>query len=215
MWYEWRMKLLEGLKEGLERHVDEMKSDSTSLSKQEQPLDRVVPNLVDKHASLESEAHILQQQAEEMENCDQEELRSTRDKLSAVDAEIATKKKLLAEMQADLQQKSDTIEAGAELKAEFLDEIREAERIREECRGWSVKEVNALKSELSHSDFAFDNAIKGDLITNSEYSLCSSSRIPNRLVHRLRSRLSRLPVWTCSDNELPEPAPTPFSPEGF
>ena len=50
-------------------------------------------------------------------------------------------------MQDNLQNKNDTIEAGAELKTEFLEQIREAERVREECRGWSIKEVNALKGK--------------------------------------------------------------------
>lgn len=148
MWYEWRMKLLEGLKEGLDRHVEEMKADDVSLSKQEQLLNGVVPGLVEKHAALQAEATNLQQLADEMENCDQDELRSAREKLASIDAEIAEKKRQLAEMQEDLQDKTDTIEAGAELKEEFLQQIREAERVQEECRGWSVKEVNALKGEL-------------------------------------------------------------------
>ncbi|KAL2000052.1 hypothetical protein VTN02DRAFT_3615 [Thermoascus thermophilus] len=148
MWYEWRMKLLEGLKEGLDRHVEEMKADDVSLSKQEQLLNDVVPGLVEKHAALQAEATNLQQLADEMENCDQDELRSAREKLASIDAEIAEKKRQLAEMQEDLQDKTDTIEAGAELKEEFLQQIREAERVQEECRGWSVKEVNALKASV-------------------------------------------------------------------
>ena len=147
MWYEWRMKLIEGLKEGLVRHVEEMNEDDATLSKQERLLDSVVLDLVEKHASLETQAHDLRQRAEEMENCDQEELRRKREKLATVDAEIAKKKRLLEEMQEDLQDKNNTIEAGTELKAEFLQQINEAERVMEECRGWSVKEVNELKGE--------------------------------------------------------------------
>lgn len=58
-------------------------------------------------------------------------------------------------MQEELQDKTDTIEAGAELKGEFMEQIHQAERTKEECRGWSVKEVNALKGELS-LDLLFD-----------------------------------------------------------
>jgi kinetochore protein Spc7/SPC105 len=139
------MKLLEGLKEGLDRHVDEMKSDSTAISKQEELLNRVVPGLVDKHSTLKAEAYNLQQVVEEMQNCDQEALRNAHQRLGSVDTEIAAKKKLLSEMQGDLQEKQRIIQAGAELKAEFLEQIRDAERIREACRGWSAREVNALK----------------------------------------------------------------------
>ena len=145
MWYEWRMKLLEGLKEGLDRHVNEMKSDDVAISKQEELLGRVVLGLVETHSALEAEAHNLQQVVEEMQNCDQEELRNARERLASVDKEIATKKKLLSEMQEDLRDKQGIVEVAGELKAEFQQQIRDAERTREACRGWSVKEVNALK----------------------------------------------------------------------
>ncbi|PCH03410.1 Kinetochore Spc7 [Penicillium occitanis (nom. inval.)] len=148
MWYEWRMKLLEGLKEGLDRHVEEMHADDSLLSEQEAILHSVVPELVEKHALLDSEASRMQEIVDEMENIDPNELRMARERLAKVDAEIETKKRQLEEMQEDLQNKNDTIEAGTELKAEFLEQIREAERVREECRGWSIKEVNALKDSV-------------------------------------------------------------------
>lgn len=147
MWYEWRMKLLEGLKEGLDRHVEEMQADDSLLSEQEAILQSVVPELVEKRALLNSEASRMQEIVDEMENIDPNELRMARERLAKVDAEIERKKRQLSEMQEDLQNKTDTIEAGAELKAEFLEQIREAERVRKECRGWSIKEVNALKGK--------------------------------------------------------------------
>jgi kinetochore protein Spc7/SPC105 len=150
MWYEWRMKLLEGLKEGLDRHVEEMHADDSLLSEQEAILESVVPELVEKRALLDSEASRMQEIVDEMENIDPNELRMARERLAKVDAEIARKKRRLEEMQEDLQNKNNTIEAGAELKAEFLEQIREAERVREECRGWSIKEVNALKGKSNH-----------------------------------------------------------------
>ncbi|KAK4863464.1 hypothetical protein LT330_002242 [Penicillium expansum] len=147
-WYEWRMKLLEGLKEGLIRHVEEMKADDDLLSEREELLNRNVPLLVEKHASLEQEATNLQQLVEEMENCDQDELRSTRSKLSEVDSEIAAKKRELERLQAEVQEKTTFIEAGAEMRDEFLAQIQEAERVKEECRGWSAREINELKASV-------------------------------------------------------------------
>ncbi|EED16377.1 chromosome segregation protein Spc105, putative [Talaromyces stipitatus ATCC 10500] len=148
MWYEWRMKLLEGLKEGLDRHVEEMQADDALLSQQEAILQSVVPGLVEKRSLLDSEASRIQEIVDEMENIDPNELRMARERLAKVDTEIERKKKQLEQMQEDLQNKNDTIEAGAELKAEFLKQIREAERVQEECRGWSIKEVNALKDSV-------------------------------------------------------------------
>lgn len=145
-WYEWRMKLLEGLKEGLSRHVEEMKADDKLLSKREKILNGAVPPLVERHSSLEQEATNLQQLVDEMENCDQDELRSTREKLSGVEAEIAAKKKEIQQLQEEVQDKTNKIEAGAEMRAEFLVQIQEAERVKEECRGWSAREISDLKS---------------------------------------------------------------------
>ena len=149
-WYEWRMKLLDGLKEGLNRHVDEMKADDKVLSKHEAILNSVVPALTEKHSSLEQEATSLQQLAEEMENCDQDELRAAREKLSSVEDDIAAKKQELEELQTEVQDKTNIVEAGTEMKAEFVAQIQEAERVKAECRGWSAKDINELKTSVQN-----------------------------------------------------------------
>lgn len=147
-WYEWRMKLLEGLKEGLHRHVKDMKADDELLSKSEALLDSTVPPLVEKHASLQQEATNLQQLVEEMESCDQDELRAAREKLSSVEKEIEARKRELEQLQAEAQEKTNIIEAGSELRDEFLAQIQEAERVKEECRGWSARDIRELKSSV-------------------------------------------------------------------
>ncbi|KAL4891777.1 hypothetical protein BDV59DRAFT_181737 [Aspergillus ambiguus] len=147
-WYEWRMKLLDGLKEGLNRHVEEMNSDEKLIQKHEALLDGAVPALVEKHASLEQEATNLQQLADEMENCDQDELRGAREKLVGVEDEIEAKKRQLQELQNQVQEKTRIIETGSELKAEFMAQIQKAEKVKEECRGWSAKEINELKDSV-------------------------------------------------------------------
>lgn len=144
-WYEWRMKLLEGLKEGLIRHVDDMKADDALLSQREKLLNNTVPPLVEKQAYLEEEAENLRQLVEEMESCDQDELRGARDKLSTVDDEIEAKKRELEQLQAMVQEKTEIIEAGTEMRDEFLGQIQEAERIKKECRGWSARDISELK----------------------------------------------------------------------
>ncbi|KAL1957613.1 hypothetical protein VTO42DRAFT_5724 [Malbranchea cinnamomea] len=148
MWYEWRMKLLEGLKQGLDRHVEEMNADNVILSKKEKLLDSVVPALAQRHAQLEHEAQNLQRVVEELESYDQEELCRVRGRLSSIDSEIAVKKKRLEEMQAQLQENTRIVETGTETRVQLAQEIREAEQIIEECRGWSVKEVQSLKASV-------------------------------------------------------------------
>ncbi|KAE8149380.1 hypothetical protein BDV25DRAFT_3511 [Aspergillus avenaceus] len=147
-WYEWRMKLLEGLKDGLVRHVEEMKGDDERLSKHEALLNGVVPALAEKHSSLEEQATSLQQLVDEIENCDQDELREARGKLSSIEEEIALKKQQLDELQAEAQEKTNIIEAGTELKAEYVAQIQEAEKVKEDCRGWSATEISELKESV-------------------------------------------------------------------
>ncbi|KAF9884809.1 hypothetical protein FE257_001225 [Aspergillus nanangensis] len=147
-WYEWRMKLLDGLKDGLNRHTEEILADSDLLAKHETLLNGVVPALVEEHISLEQEATNLQQLADEMENCDQDELRNARERLSNTEEEIAAKKRQLQELQDEVKDKTDTIESGTEMKLEFLAQIQEAERVRQECRGWSAQEISALKASV-------------------------------------------------------------------
>lgn len=154
-WYEWRMKLLEGLKEGLDRHLEEMKGDDELLSKHEALFSDSVPALSTKHSSLEQEATHLQQLADELENCDQDELWAARGKLTDIEEEIESKKKLLQELQTEVQDKTGTIETGAELKTEFTAQIQEAERVKEECRGWSAKEIRELKGMFCQSSTSF------------------------------------------------------------
>ena len=147
-WYEWRMKLLDGLKDGLNRHIGEMQYDSELISRYEVVLGSVVPGIAEKQAALEKEASSLQLLFDEMENCDQGELREAREKLAGLDDEVLQKKRQLAELQEDVQAKNSTIEAGEEMKEELMMMIRVAEREKEECHGWSAKEIKDLKSAV-------------------------------------------------------------------
>ena len=145
MWYEWRMKLLDGLKDGLVRISQDMNNDTDLLGQQEQLLEEVIPTLIEEHDRLSAEAQLLQAQADEMADCDQEELADARENLVYLDEELDTKRKAVAELQQQLVEQEKGIEDAIDRKQEYLGEIREAERVREECRGWSGSEVAILK----------------------------------------------------------------------
>ncbi|OJD24056.1 hypothetical protein ACJ73_04586 [Blastomyces percursus] len=182
MWYEWRMKLLEGLKEGLDRHVEEMQNDDAVLSKKEDILDRVVPPLVEKHTKLETEAQNLQRAVDELENSDKEDLRQARERLAALDAEISAKKKSLEQSQAELENKNSIIKTGTGLKDELLAQIGEAERITEEFRGWSVKEVKTLKASVCELECQTGwSILSASLKPSSKYGPALRMRYRNEL----------------------------------
>ena len=60
-------------------------------------------------------------------------------------AELEEKRLLLAQLQQELVDKETRIEAAKNRKVECIEEIRGAERVREECRGWSTSEVSSLR----------------------------------------------------------------------
>lgn len=144
-WYSWRSTLLGTLKAGLLSTLDAFQHDEVALANQERLLDVVLPPLVEQQEQLSKEQKQLQQRHDELNSCDREELEQTRENLVATDAALQAKRELLMQLQLEVEDKDAQIEAAKERKVECLAEIKAAERIREECRGWSTSEVRDLK----------------------------------------------------------------------
>ena len=147
MWYEWRMKLQEGLKEGLIKIAEGMTNDDDLLREQEELIASVLPPLLKKYEALEQENEELEAVARELADCDPAELEAARDDLMAVDGDIAEKMKKLAAMMQELEKSETSIKEMAARKQQCLDDIKEADQIREECRGWSSSEISSLKGK--------------------------------------------------------------------
>ena len=149
MWYEWRVTLLATLRDGFFKMAEGMEKDEETLDQQQALLDSVLPQLIQQAEQLEREDIALKSAAEELANCDQEALSEARQQLITVDADIEAKKQLISELRRQLQGKDAEIAAGAERKEVCLEDIREAEKVREECRGWSSNEISSLKGMRS------------------------------------------------------------------
>jgi kinetochore protein Spc7/SPC105 len=147
-WYTWRSTLLHDLKSGLLSTLDGFKRDESKLANQEQLLDTVLPPLAEKQEKLSSECKQLQQRHDELNSCDREELEQTREKLVATDVDVQEKRLFLEQLQQELVEKEARIQDIKERKLECIEETKAAERMREECRGWSTSEVNDLKGML-------------------------------------------------------------------
>lgn len=147
MWYEWRMKLLDGLKEGLSKIGEDMEQDHKLLLQQEQLLQPVLPALINEHDSLENQAHIAQAQADELTDCDQAELKSIRETLVSVDHDLEEKQKLVETLKNELREKEDHLEDILSRKHRYNKEIKTAERILQDCRGWNADEVASLRGK--------------------------------------------------------------------
>ncbi|KAF2709659.1 Spc7-domain-containing protein [Pleomassaria siparia CBS 279.74] len=148
-WYGWRSTLLGDLKAGLLSTLDGFRRDESTLTNQEKLLDAVLPPLIEQQGRLETESKQLQQRHDELNSCDREELEQAREQLVTTDTHIAEARRLIAQLQEELAQKEARVEAVKERKIECAEEIKAADRVREECRGWSTKEVNDLKAKVT------------------------------------------------------------------
>ena len=149
MWYEWRMKLLDGLKEGLLKIAEDMNEDDRLLVQQEQMIQPVLPPLVEEHERLEAQVSIAEAQAAELADCDQDELKEARDSLISIERDLKAKRKLVEDLQSQMREREDGLADIVERKQECISEIKEAEKIRSDCRGWSTTEVSALHGMFS------------------------------------------------------------------
>ncbi|KAK0656544.1 hypothetical protein B0T16DRAFT_399639 [Cercophora newfieldiana] len=161
MWYEWRMRLQEGLSEGLLQISDGMEEDDKILQKKQELLDSVLPDMVKRLESLETEQEDLEAVARELADCDPQELQTARDELVSMDADIAEKSKKIAELRSLLEESEEGVKALAGQKQQCLEEIKEAEKVREECRGWSSTEISSSKARCDELEKKHGWAVTG------------------------------------------------------
>lgn len=147
MWYEWRMKLQDGLKEGLVKISEGMVADGELLQKQQTLLDSLLPRLVQQFTSLTTEHDDLETMAQELADCDPEDLLSARTELIHLDSDIEVKKREIEQLRKQLTAAESDINTAAQSKKSCLTDIEEAEREREECRGWTSNEISGLKGQ--------------------------------------------------------------------
>ena len=108
----------------------------------------VLPTLIEDHDRLESQVQITQAQADEMAECDQDELNEARDSLMSIEKDLEAKQMLLKKLQTELREKENSLGDVVERKQECIEEIKEAEKTRQDCRGWSFAEVSALQANV-------------------------------------------------------------------
>ncbi|KAJ3539336.1 hypothetical protein NM208_g5533 [Fusarium decemcellulare] len=215
MWYEWRMKLQDGLKEGLLRIDEGMEADKESLDKQKSLLDSVLPAIVARYKALVEESGNLEEVARELADCDPAELDAARDELSSLDQDIEQKKRRIAELREQFQASEVEVEDLMAQKQKCLEDIKESEKIREECRGWTCTEVNTLKARVDAIEKEHGWAVTG--ISGTVLSMAYKREI--ELVFDITSFQTHRPnstidLWYIADsreqNALPKTAEKEF-----
>ncbi|PHH73612.1 hypothetical protein CDD80_3704 [Ophiocordyceps camponoti-rufipedis] len=161
MWYEWRMKLQEGLREGLVGIAEGMDADDKALKEQQDMVASVLPGIVTRYESLQEESSSLREAARELADCDPAELASAREQLMSLDADVATKKQQIAELRKQLQDSTAEVQELGSRKMECVQAIEACEETREKYRGWTSREVKALRARVDAMEKKHGWAISG------------------------------------------------------
>jgi kinetochore protein Spc7/SPC105 len=155
MWYEWRMKLQDGLREGLVKIAEGMEVDEALLQKQQGLLGSILPHLIQRCESLATEHENLEAAAQELADCDPEDLQSARTELMDLDSDIETKQRKIEELRKQLTESESSFGEATKRKEHCIADIEGAEKVREECRGWTSNEINSLKGQSAFSSYLF------------------------------------------------------------
>ncbi|KAG6025019.1 hypothetical protein E4U41_001631 [Claviceps citrina] len=166
MWYEWRSKLQEGLREGLVKIAEGMDADERVLGEQEELLAGVLPAAWRQYEELELESGDLEEAAKELADCDPAELEAARDKLTRLEEDMAEKKRLIAELRREFEASASEVESLTTRKRDLVQGIQEAEKVRQACRGWTCSEVASIKARVDAIEKQHGWAVTGLTGTN-------------------------------------------------
>ena len=147
MWYAWRSQLLEDLMKALQGIGEGLINDDEALSRAEHILDQSLPGLSEKHQTLRAEAERLEEEAAATNEEQKEELEAAREQVQAVSSELEEKRALLRDLQQQAKEHEENASELEEQKAEFTAAIKEAERVKDACRGVSINEITTLKGK--------------------------------------------------------------------
>lgn len=212
MWYDWRMKLQDGLREGLVKISEGMIADEQLLEKQQKLLSSVLPAMTKQLDTLSRECENLGAVASELEDCDPQELNSARADLAAVEDDIEAKNREIAQLREQFRTSEDMVGQLAEQKQRYTADIKGAERIREECRGWSSAEISALKAKVAAIEKQHGWAITGVVGTSVSVSYRHEIELVfDTASFRPGQQDSRIDLWYIAANR--ERKPVPLTPE--
>lgn len=161
MWYEWRRELLKGLRAGLVKISNGFDKDTELFAKQQELLDSVLPDLESKFSALAEEEKLLKASTEEIGKSNPEDLADARECLVTLEADNSSKREMIAQLRSQIASKDDGILKSSQRKEFCLDALREAERIRQECRGWSSAEVKTIRSRVEKMEKKYGWTITG------------------------------------------------------
>ncbi|KAI7154795.1 Spc7-domain-containing protein [Hortaea werneckii] len=177
MWYAWRSQLLEDLMKGLSGIGEGLLKDDEVLQRAEEVLDQVLPGIEEKHVALQQEAERLENEVQSTSEEEKEELEQARSRIVEVDGAVDEKRRVLEELERETEEQDQMANHLEESKVEFAAAIKEAERVREACRGVSLQEIADLKESIKNLEETYG------------WSITSSSASPPTITMTYKSQL--------------------------
>lgn len=150
LWYAWRNQLLEDLMRGLQSIGEGLIGDDDKLGAVEEILEKVVPRLRERYEELHAESERLAQETAAINDEEKQELEKARERIVAADLELEEQKRVLQELQQEMQRQESVADDLEENRDEFTAAVREAERVKEACRSVSTNEIAALRGRSSN-----------------------------------------------------------------
>ncbi|KAI5294955.1 hypothetical protein KEM52_002766 [Ascosphaera acerosa] len=154
MWYEWRMKLLSGLQEGLNKHEQDLQHDENVIATKEASVNESLPQLLERHGKLEADVQAMRDRVKHLSSTNRDEMRVYHTKLMQTDGRLAHTTEELNKTQAQLDEMTEALSSAAEMKTELLRETRESERVlaaRRACGLTEMRQLRVTVRELENS----------------------------------------------------------------
>ncbi|KAG5513464.1 hypothetical protein PMAC_000895 [Pneumocystis sp. 'macacae'] len=148
VWYEWRDKLLLGLEEGLQKNLEGLKKDELVINEAKLALNACFPLIKLKFESLKGKLNHLKMIKEEINQCDQKELREVWSNISKINEEIESNADKIENINKNISKINDQLNRLSEKQMILDREIEEYKKATELNRCFDEGEIKNIKRTL-------------------------------------------------------------------
>ncbi|QSL66954.1 hypothetical protein MERGE_001341 [Pneumocystis wakefieldiae] len=148
VWYDWRDKLLLGLKEGLEKNLEGLKKDELIINESKPILNTYFPVIKQTYESLKEKIKHMKAIKEEISQCDQKELRKVRSNLFKINEELQGDTEDFEKLKKSISEIDDKLHELSEKQTKLNQEIEEYKKVMEVNRCFKKGEIENIKKML-------------------------------------------------------------------
>ncbi|KAF8253740.1 Spc7-domain-containing protein [Wilcoxina mikolae CBS 423.85] len=145
-WYQWRMKNVDSVKDGLQRNLDGLQADERFVEEQKAALDPLLPEIKKSWEKARYQLRKLEDMKQRIDMDDQDELMDARSRLSDILNKIEMTQAQIQQKRQQTDKMDEEIKTKETKEAQLIVSIEEAERVKEMNRGWSENEVRTWKT---------------------------------------------------------------------